>query len=115
MASLQECLRPTPHIGKELDSLADVVSFGVAPGIIIYTLLRNSFSPGAPADINADSLNTILIIVISAIMPVCAALRLAIFNIDETQAKTFKGMPTPANALAVISIVIAAQYSHLLQ
>ena len=42
-------------------------------------------------------------------MPVCAALRLAIFNIDETQAKTFKGLPTPANALAVISVVIAGQ------
>ena len=44
-------------------------------------------------------------------MPVCAALRLAIFNIDETQAKSFKGLPTPANALAVISIVISAHYS----
>ena len=53
-----------------------------------------------PADINADILNTILIIGITAVMPVCAALRLAIFNVDETQAKTFKGLPTPANALA---------------
>lgn len=99
-------------IGKELDSLADVVSFGVAPGIIVYNLLRNSFFAGAPADINADILNTILIIAITAVMPVCAALRLAIFNIDETQAKTFRGLPTPANALAVISVVIAARYSE---
>jgi CDP-diacylglycerol---serine O-phosphatidyltransferase len=105
-------LKAYSAIGKELDSLADVVSFGVAPGIIIYNLLRNSFSPGAPADINADRMNTILIIAISSVMPVCAALRLAIFNIDETQAKTFKGMPTPANALAVISVVIAAYYSE---
>jgi CDP-diacylglycerol--serine O-phosphatidyltransferase len=105
-------LKAYSAIGKELDSLADVVSFGVAPGIIIYELLRTSFSPGSPADINADSLNTILIIAITAVMPVCAALRLAIFNIDETQAKTFKGMPTPANALAVISLVIAARYSE---
>lgn len=98
-------------IGKELDSLADVISFGVAPGIIIYYLIRNTFSAGAPADINSDFVNSILIIGISTIMPVCAALRLAIFNIDETQAKTFKGLPTPANALAVISIVISARYS----
>jgi CDP-diacylglycerol--serine O-phosphatidyltransferase len=98
-------------IGKELDSLADVVSFGVAPGIIIYNLLRNSFSAGAPSDINTDIPNTILIIGITALMPVCAALRLAIFNVDETQAKTFRGLPTPANALGVISIVIAARYS----
>ena len=98
-------------IGKELDSLADVVSFGVAPGIIIYNLLINSFYSGAPADINAFSVNTVLIILTAALMPVCAALRLAIFNIDETQAKTFRGLPTPANALAVISIVIAGHYS----
>ncbi len=104
-------LKAYSDIGKELDSLADVVSFGVAPGIIIYNLLRNSFYSGAPADINTFSLNTVLIIGITAIMPVCAALRLAIFNIDETQAKTFRGLPTPANALAVITIVIASHYS----
>jgi CDP-diacylglycerol---serine O-phosphatidyltransferase len=104
-------LKAYSDIGKELDSLADVVSFGVAPGFIIYNLLMNSLSPGVPPDINADIFYTILIITIAAIMPVCAALRLAIFNIDETQAKTFKGMPTPANALAVISIVISAHYS----
>jgi CDP-diacylglycerol--serine O-phosphatidyltransferase len=105
-------LKAYSAIGKELDSLADVVSFGVAPGIIIYYLLRNSFSPGEPAHINTDILNTILIIAITAVMPVCAALRLAIFNIDETQATTFRGLPTPANALAVISLVIAAHYSE---
>jgi CDP-diacylglycerol--serine O-phosphatidyltransferase len=105
-------LKAYSDIGKELDSLADVVSFGVAPGIIIYNLLLNSFYTGAPADINTDGLNTILIIAIAAIMPVCAALRLAIFNIDETQSKSFKGLPTPANALAVTSIVIAASYSE---
>jgi CDP-diacylglycerol---serine O-phosphatidyltransferase len=44
-------------------------------------------------------------------MPVCAALRLAIFNTDDTQTKSFKGLPTPANALAVISIVIAEHHS----
>ena len=104
-------LKAYSDIGKELDSLADVVSFGVAPGFIIFNLLRSSFSPGIPGNINSDSINTILIITVSAIMPVCAALRLAIFNIDETQAKSFKGLPTPANALAVISVVIAARHS----
>ena len=104
-------LKAYSAVGRELDSLADVVSFGVAPAIIIYSLLRNSFSPGLPSQIIADISNTVLIITITAIMPVCAALRLAIFNIDETQAKTFRGMPTPANALAVISVVLAARYS----
>jgi CDP-diacylglycerol--serine O-phosphatidyltransferase len=45
-------------------------------------------------------------------MPICGALRLAKFNIDSTQVKSFKGLPIPANALAVISIVFAGQYSH---
>jgi CDP-diacylglycerol---serine O-phosphatidyltransferase len=104
-------LKAYSEIGRELDSLADVVSFGVAPGFIIFNLLRSSFSPGIPGNINTDGVNTALMIIVSAIMPVCAALRLAVFNLDETQSKTFKGLPTPANALAVISIVIAARHS----
>jgi CDP-diacylglycerol--serine O-phosphatidyltransferase len=49
---------------------------------------------------------------ISAIMPVCGAIRLAIFNLDSTQSTSFKGLPIPANALAVISVVIAGHYSQ---
>lgn len=98
-------------LGRELDSLADVVSFGVAPGIIMFNLLKSTFTPGSTMNISSDSLNMVLIIIVSAVMPVCAALRLAVFNIDETQARSFKGLPTPANALAVISIVLAAHHS----
>lgn len=58
-----------------------------------------------------ESVKITLILMIPVIMPVCAALRLAVFNIDATQAKNFKGLPTPANALAVISIVIAGHNS----
>jgi len=104
-------LKAYSAIGKELDSLADVVSFGVAPGLIIYQLLNDSLSLSAPLD-DSDSVKTFLIMLIPAIMPVCGALRLAIFNLDTTQSSTFKGLPIPANALAVISVVIAAEYSH---
>ncbi len=52
--------------------------------------------------------------IIPAIMPVCGALRLAVFNLDSTQTTTFKGLPIPANALAVISVVIAGHYSQSL-
>ena len=99
-------------IGKELDSLADVVSFGVAPALIIYQLLNDSLSLYAPAIVNSDGIKASLILFIPVIMPVCAALRLAIFNTDTTQATTFKGLPTPANGLAVISVVIAGHYSQ---
>jgi CDP-diacylglycerol--serine O-phosphatidyltransferase len=105
-------LKAYSPVGKELDSLADVVSFGVAPGIIIYHLLINSVSLNAPVNINSDFLKTVLLMVISAIMPVCGAIRLAIFNLDSSQTTTFKGLPIPANALAVISVVIARHYAQ---
>ncbi|MCU0462042.1 MAG: CDP-diacylglycerol--serine O-phosphatidyltransferase [Bacteroidales bacterium] len=93
-------LKAYSDIGKELDSLADLVSFGVAPAVIIYELLTDS-SGTIPA----------FITLFPVIMPVCAALRLAKFNIDTTQITSFKGLPTPANALAVISLIIAGNYS----
>jgi len=105
-------LKAYSEIGKELDSLADVVSFGVAPGLIIYHLLSNSFSLSLPNVFNYGDLKNYIILIIPAIMPVCAALRLAIFNVDTTQATSFKGLPTPANAIAVISVVITGHYSH---
>ena len=105
-------LKAYSEIGKELDSLADIVSFGVAPGIIIYQLLNSSLSLYSPIIVNSNEIRASLILIFPVIMPVCGALRLAKFNIDTTQATTFKGLPIPANALSVISIVIAGHYSH---
>jgi len=97
-------LKAYSETGKELDSLADVVSFGVAPALIIYKLL-------IPAISNMPLPDSLLYIPV--LMPVCAALRLAKFNIDTTQTTSFKGLPTPANAIAVISVVIAANFSSM--
>ncbi|MDP4224031.1 MAG: CDP-diacylglycerol--serine O-phosphatidyltransferase [Bacteroidota bacterium] len=97
-------LKAYSETGKELDSLADVISFGVAPAMIVYRLINNSVAE--------ESLPS-FISYIPVIMPVCAALRLAIFNTDPSQASSFRGLPTPANAIAVISIVIASEYSQL--
>lgn len=105
-------LKAYSPLGKELDSLADVVSFGVAPGLIIYYLLINSGSTGSPVNLYSDVFKTIVFMLIAAIMPVCGAIRLAIFNLDSTQSTSFKGLPIPANALAVISVVIAGHYSN---
>jgi CDP-diacylglycerol---serine O-phosphatidyltransferase len=98
-------------IGKELDSLADIVSFGVAPALIIFQLLAKSLGVDAAMIFNSGKINEPLVLLIPVIMPVCGALRLAKFNVDETQTTSFKGLPIPANALAVISIVIAWHYS----
>ena len=104
-------LKAYSDIGKELDSLADVVSFGVGPAIIMHRLLQNTISSG-PSDFFAsgEAVKT-LILLIPFIMPVCGALRLAKFNTDDTQKTSFKGLPIPANALAIISVVIAMHYS----
>jgi CDP-diacylglycerol--serine O-phosphatidyltransferase len=105
-------LKSYSDVGKELDSLADVVSFGVAPAVIIYHLLRSTLSLYAPSIVSSDSIRATIILFTPVIMPVCAALRLAIFNTDDTQTSSFKGLPTPANALAVITVVLAAHYSN---
>jgi len=104
-------LKAYSPMGKELDSLADIVSFGIAPAILIYNLIAASLSLPADALNNTEGSLTILILLSPVIMPVCAGLRLAKFNIDETQVSSFKGLPTPANALAVIGLVIGAEYS----
>jgi len=105
-------LKAYSDIGKELDSLADVISFGVAPALIIYHIINDSLALSAPMIVNSDDLMVSFMLIIPVIMPICGALRLAIFNIDTTQSTTFRGLPIPANALAVISVVIASHYSN---
>jgi CDP-diacylglycerol--serine O-phosphatidyltransferase len=104
-------LKAYSDIGKELDSLADAVSFGIAPALIMYHLLGTSVSLSYPMILNAEGKGEMLILLTPVVMCVCAVIRLAIFNNDASQARSFKGLPTPANALAVISLVIAAHYS----
>jgi len=78
-------LKAYSDIGKELDSLADVVSFGVVPGAIIFAML-------SPDYVHSYSF-------IGFLIPIFSALRLAKFNIDERQTTSFLGLPTPANAI----------------
>jgi CDP-diacylglycerol--serine O-phosphatidyltransferase len=104
-------LKAYSEIGKELDSLSDLVSFGVAPALIMYKMLAPALEKYDWNQSASGSLLPVILISTTALMPVCAALRLAIFNLDKTQALTFKGLPTPANAIAVISVVLAVNYS----
>lgn len=106
-------LKAYSEIGKELDSLADLVSFGVAPGLIIYKLIVPAISNLSMHDSGQGTILTSILLYIPVLMPVCAALRLAKFNIDTTQTISFKGLPAPANAIAVISAVIVANYSSM--
>lgn len=92
-------LRAYSEIGKQLDSLADVVSFGVAPGMIFFTLSGQQFS--------AEHLSVETFI--PFLIPVFSAIRLAKFNIDTRQSDSFIGVPTPANAMFIASIPLVIQ------
>jgi CDP-diacylglycerol--serine O-phosphatidyltransferase len=84
-------LKISSPLGKELDSLADVVSFGVLPALLMYTLI--------------DFESPLRYLPYAALLlAVAAAVRLAVFNIDTTQTDSFKGLPTPANALFITGI-----------
>lgn len=86
-------------MGEQLDSLADLVSFGVAPGLIIYQFLRLSF---VREDGGIDV--SIIWLVPALILPVAAAWRLARFNLDTNQSYSFKGMPVPATGIFIASL-----------
>ncbi len=91
--------KATSEMGKQLDSLADVVSFGVAPAMIIYQFLRLSFAQEeGGVEINLFWLMP------AFILPCAAAWRLARFNLDTSQSYSFKGMPVPAVGLFVASL-----------
>lgn len=91
-------LGATSEMGKQLDSLADVVSFGVAPSMIIYQFLRLSYAH----EVNGIDISS-LWLAPAFILAAAAAYRLARFNLDLSQQYGFKGVPVPAVGLLVAS------------
>lgn len=82
-------------IGKELDSLADVVTFGVAPSCIIFNYLSGCH------------IHMVFLPFLAFVIAAFSALRLAKFNLDERQTTSFIGLPTPANALFWGSLIVS--------
>jgi CDP-diacylglycerol--serine O-phosphatidyltransferase len=112
---LARALRVSSPIGKDLDSLADMVSFGVVPGAIMYELMGQSFLSQLLGQlINADHSSPLTSpdhITAASLLPFCgfiitifSALRLAKFNNDTRQTTSFIGLPTPACTLVVASL-----------
>ncbi len=90
-------------IGKELDSLADTVSFGLAPSLILYNWLAGFTSGIHP-----------YICYIPLLIAAFSALRLAKFNLDTRQSESFLGLPVPASALFAASLAaFAGHYEHI--
>ena len=96
-------------IGADLDSLSDVVSFGVAPGFIMYWLMEGA------ADLpQLEILGFNILPCAGFLLPVFAAIRLAKFNIDDTQKTVFRGLPAPGMAIFIASLPLAlSKAGHL--
>lgn len=100
-------LKAQSPIGKELDSLADLITFGLAPAAVLFGIQEQlgdaaAFSLSLPA-------GTIILRLLPFLLPVFAGLRLAKFNVDERQSHQFIGLPTPANGLMVLALPLILQ------
>ena len=95
-------LKAQSPMGAQLDSLADMVTFGVAPGILMYVISITNIDLSLEYYISPSILHYLAFLI-----PIFSALRLAKFNVDTEQTDYFKGTPTPANAIFWIGIVLA--------
>lgn len=95
-------------LGVQLDSLADDISFGLAPAIVMFDLYAHSESMyNFPSEV-MQPLGYVTLLVAAF-----SALRLAKFNIDTTQTTEFSGLPTPANALMLMSLAVLAEQGNV--
>ena len=101
-------LKAYSPMGKELDSLADIISFGLAPGMVMMVMQEFSlFGINVRVEnLSALSFWEIICLSSSLIIPVTSALRLAKFNIDTRQAESFIGLPVPANAIFISALAL---------
>ena len=112
--------KASSEMGKQLDSLADLVTSGVVPGVIMFKLI--SLTVDAP-DYSAynDSWNSVfhwqgfkisVLPLIGLFIALASAYRLAKFNLDEDQQTYFKGLPVPANTLVILSLPLILEYQN---
>lgn len=101
-------LKVSSPIGKDLDSLADMVTFGVVPGLAMYNLIYMSMYDKLQAELNPklDWLPYCAFII-----PIFSAVRLAKFNNDTRQTTSFIGLPTPANAMVICSLPLVKYFN----
>ena len=106
-------------LGVQLDSLADMVSFGVVPGLMMFQLLNKSLMPQelrtgfeATETLKEFEPGMSFIPFIGMLIIIASAYRLAKFNIDTRQSDNFIGLPTPANTLLIISLPLIFHYQY---
>lgn len=107
-------LKAYSPMGKELDSLADMISFGLAPGMIMMVLMEYALFG---LNVRAEHFSGLTVwemafLASSLLIPVFSALRLAKFNIDTRQTESFIGLPTPANALFISALALITEHGR---
>ncbi len=99
------------ELGLQLDSLADVVTSGLVPGIIMFKLLEIVESDWGEVDLS-EGFGMPLLPLLGLSITLASAYRLAKFNIDTEQQSFFKGLPTPANTLLIISLPLILEFQN---
>lgn len=106
-------------LGIQLDSLADLVTSGVVPGIIMFKLISEatdtsgfSYTDSWSAGLNWEELMMPVLPLIGLLIALASAYRLAKFNLDEDQQTYFKGLPVPANTLVILSLPLILEYQN---
>lgn len=110
-------LNAQSELGLQLDSLADMVTSGLVPGIVMYKLLilvdKGWTYSGEAETMNALSFSDIrLLPLFGLLITLASAYRLANFNIDENQTDSFIGLPTPANTLLILSFPLIMEFQN---
>ena len=108
-------LKVQGNLGKQLDSLADVVTSGVVPGIVMFQLLqsKNTLEIFSETIASWDTKSFEILPYAGLLLTLTAAYRLAKFNIDESQSNAFIGLPVPAATLVVVSLPLILNYSSV--
>lgn len=103
-------LKVQSDIGVQLDSLADMITSGLVPGIVMFQLLQMSESGGWNLGFFGHESEMTLLPFCGFLITLASAYRLAKFNVDENQVSSFIGLPTPANALLILSLPLILLY-----
>jgi CDP-diacylglycerol--serine O-phosphatidyltransferase len=104
-------LKVSGELGKQLDSLADMVTSGVVPGIIMFKLIQSNLVVENSLEMKTEQILDIPLI--GLILTLAACYRLASFNLDTRQTDSFIGLPTPAMCLFVISLPLIRMHSEV--
>jgi len=104
-------LKAQSAIGLQLDSLADMVTSGVVPGLVMYQMLSGIADNQEEYNLSSDNYYLGALPFVGFIITLASCYRLAKFNVDERQTESFIGLPTPANALFILSLPVIQIHS----